>query len=402
MMSNRGMMTMLIALCAATFFVSSAGVSTAPFINLITRDLSTTLPAVAHLFSIQAFAWGVTSLVAGMVSARFGQRAILVSGILLMGVTRLGLAAADTYAAAVVWQILSGIGGGAFMGIVYAAVSEHASPGIRGRAMSWVITGQSLSLVIGVPLVTLLGAFGGWRGAVATHGVLVLVSAIAVRLATPPDPPAIPHAERTKIPYTMLLKPKLIALLVAGTTERMCFAAIAIFLPAYLQFAYDATLGGLALVLALVAAGNLVGNIVGGRIADRTRSKARVFAIGSALTAVVVLPLLAWHPGLGASVALGFVFSFVNAAGRPSLMASLAEVPSELRSALFGLNVTMASMGWLLAGSVGGWLIATMGFPSLGAFCALVAALGCGLALFSAARPKAATAREEGRGTRGE
>jgi DHA1 family inner membrane transport protein len=387
-MSERRMMTMLIALCTATFFVTSAGASTAPFLNLITRDLATTLPAVAHLFSIQALAWGIASLVAGMVSNRFGQRAILVGGTLLIGVMRLGFATADTYAAAVIWQILSGIGGGAFMGIVYAAVSEHAPPGIRGRAMSWVITGQSLSLVLGVPLVTLLGAFGGWRGAVATHGMFVLLSAVAVRLAAPPDPPAIPHAERPKTPYAALFRPKLVALLVAGTTERMCFAVIAIFLPAYLQYAYDVALGGLALVLALVAAGNLTGNIVGGRFADRTRSRARVFAIGSALTAVVALPLLAWHPGLGISVALGFVFSFVNAAGRPSLMATLAEVPSELRSALFGLNITMASMGWLLAGSVGGWLIAISGFAGLGAFSAVVAALGCGLALFSAARQR--------------
>jgi DHA1 family inner membrane transport protein len=256
--------------------------------------------------------------------------------------------------------------------------------------MSWVITGQSLSLVLGVPLVTLLGAFGGWRGAIATHGVFVLLCAIAVRLATPRDPPRHPHSAHAKTPYAALFKPKLIALLAAGTTERMCFAVIAIFLPAYLQHAYDVALGGLALVLALIAAGNLIGNIIGGRIADRTRSRARVFAIGSALTAVVALPLLAWHPGLAVSVVLGFVFSLVNAAGRPSLMATLAEMPSELRSTLFGLNITMASMGWLLAGSVGGWLISVGGFAGLGAFSALVAALGCGLALFSAKRPAAA------------
>ena len=277
------------------------------------------------------------------------------------------------------------------MGIVYAVVSEHVAPGIRGRAMSWVITGQSLSLVLGVPLVTLLGALGGWRVAIATHGAFVLLCAIAVRLATPSDPQRQPHAAHAKIPYAAIFKPKLIALLAAGTTERMCFAVIAIFLPAFLQNAYDTALGGLALVLGLVAAGNLIGNILGGRIADRTRSRVRVFAIGSALTAVVALPLLAWHPGLAVSVALGFVFSLVNAAGRPSLMATLAEMPSELRSALFGLNIRMASIGWLLAGSVGGWLIAISGFAGLGAFCSLFAALGCGLVLFSAAKPMAST-----------
>src|SRR5258706_8647683 len=378
-MTDRRLITMLIALCTATFFVTSAGASMAPFLNLITRDLATTLPAVAHLFSIQALAWGVASLVAAMVSDRFGRRAILVGGIFLIRMMRLGFSISDTYAAAVGWQILSGIGGGAFMGIVYAVVSEHVTPGIRGRAMSWVITGQSLSLVLGVPLVTLLGAFGGWRGAIATHGVFVLLSAIAVRLATPPDPPRHPHSVHAKTPYAALFKPKLIALLAAGTTERMCFAVIAIFLPAYLQHAYDIALGGLALVLGLVAAGNLIGNVIGGRIADRTRSRARVFAIGSALTAVAALPLLAWHPGLTVSVALGLLFSLVIAAGRPSLMATLAEMPSELRGTLFGLNITMASMGWLMAGSVGGWLIAISGFAGLGAVSALVAALGCGV-----------------------
>jgi DHA1 family inner membrane transport protein len=386
-MTDRRIMTMLIALCTATFFVTSAGASMAPFLNLIAGNLGTTLPDIAHLFSIQALAWGMASLVAGMVSQRLGSRAILVGGVLLMGLMRLAFATADSYLAAVMWQILSGFGGGAFMGVVYAAVSEHVASGIRGRAMSWVITGQSLSLVLGVPLVTLLGAFGGWRGAIATHGACVLMCAVAVRMATPPDPPRHPHAAHTRTPFAALLKPKLVALLAAGTTERMCFAVVAIFLPAYLQDAYNTPLGGLALVLALVAAGNLTGNILGGRIADRTRSRARVFALSSALTAALALPLLSWHPGLVASVALGFVFSFVNAAGRPSLMATLAEVPSELRSALFGLNITMASLGWLLAGSVGAWLIAVSGFAGLGAFSALVAALGCGFALFSAPRP---------------
>jgi len=379
---------MLIALCAGVFLVTSAGASTAPFLNFIARDLSVSLPAVAHLFSIQALTWGISSLVAGLLADRFQRRRILVAGIFLIGVMRLGFATSDTYSAAVTWQVLSGIGGGAFMGLVYAVVSEHAAPETRGRAMSWVITGQSLSLVLGVPLVTLLGTFGGWRGAIATHAACVLLTAIGVRLATPPDPPVQPHAQRPKTPYALLFKPKLMALLVAGTTERLCFAIVAIFLPAYLQHAYNIPLSGLALVLALVAAGNLTGNILGGRIADKTRSRPRVFAIGSACTAVLALPLLAWHPGLTVSVVLGFVYSFVNAAGRPSLMATLAEVPKEIRSALFGLNITMASIGWLMAGSVGGTLLAVGSFTALGAFAAGVAVLGCALALYSAPKPR--------------
>ena len=41
--------------------------------------------------------------------------------------------------------------------------------------MSWVITGQSLSLVVGVPIVTLLGTLGGWRYALGIHGAFTVL-----------------------------------------------------------------------------------------------------------------------------------------------------------------------------------------------------------------------------------
>ena len=382
-MTDSRMVAMLAVLCAANFVVTASGSATAPFLPMIASDLSTSVAAIAHLFSAQAVTWGAAALVAGTLSDRFGRRSILVAGVVLLGATRLGFATSQSYAAVLGWQLVSGLGGGAFMGTVFATVSDHVPSGMRGRALSWVITGQSLSLVLGVPLIALLGAVGGWRGAIAAHGVAVIVTAVAVRLATPADLPHHAHAAKTKTPLALFAKPKLIALLAAGTTERLCFASLAIYLPTYLHDAYGVSLGGLALALALVALGNLVGNLLGGRIADRTRSRPQVFAVASALTAVLAVPTLMWEPGLAISVALGFAYSFVNSAGRPSLMATLAEMPSEIRGALFGLNITTNSIGWLLAGSAGGWLIATGGFVALGAFCAGAAVLGSALALAS-------------------
>ena len=181
----------------------------------------------------------------------------------------------------------------------------------------------------------------------------------------------------------MLAQPRLLALLAAGTTERVCFGALAIYLPTFLQRTYGVSLSTLALALALIALGNLAGNVVGGRLADRVRARALVFAIGSLLTAILAVPTLMWAPGLAGSIALGFAYSFVNAASRPALITTLGEVPGEVRGAVFGLTVTMASVGWLLAGSVGAALVAAGGFAGLGVFCAVLALLGAGLALAS-------------------
>jgi len=374
---------MLVAMSAANFTVTSSGSATAPFLQPIADDLGTTLPAVAHLFAVQAITWGTAALVSGTFSLRLGRRSVLVASVVLLAATRFGFAFSSNYAAAFAWQLLSGVCGGAFMGTVFATVSDHVPPGMRGRALSWVITGQSLSLVLGVPLVTLLGALGGWRDALGIHGGLTLLTAIAVRFATPPDPAAHPDAHRARLPLAALTQPKLMALLAAGTSERVCFATLAIYLPTYLQLAYGVSFGVLALALAVVALGNLIGNLIGGRIADRTRRRGRVFAVSLAMTAVLAIPTLMWKPGLAASVALGFGYCFANASGRPALMATLAEMPSEIRGALFGLNITTASLGWLLAGSLGGWLIVAGGFGGLGAFCAGMAVLGTLLALGS-------------------
>jgi predicted MFS family arabinose efflux permease len=381
---------MLFALSAATFLVTSSGAATAPFLQAIAADLSTDLSAIAHLFSVQAATWGTASLLAGTLSDRLGRRAILVGAVVLLGVTRLGFSFSGDYATALTWQIVSGIGGGAFMGTVFAAVSDNIPAGARGRALSWIITGQSLSLVLGVPIVTLLGTLGGWRGALATHGVATVFMALAVRLATPGDVrrPPVEHAHKASL--RVLLQPRFVALLAAGTTERMCFATLAIYLPTFLQKGYGVAFAPLAVALALVALGSLIGNVLGGRIADQARSRMRVFAGASLATAALALPTLMWQPGLWLSVALGFAYSLVNAAGRPSLLATLSDVPSELRGALFGLNVTMASIGWLLAGSVGALLIAGSGFAGVGVLCAAMALAGTLLALWAvhAARPQ--------------
>jgi predicted MFS family arabinose efflux permease len=333
---------------------------------------------------VQAVVWGVSALVAGTISDRLGRRIILVLGVATIAVARLGFAGAQSYPAAAALHMLSGLGGGAFMGVAFATVSDHVPAGVRGRALSWVVTGQSLSLVLGVPLVTLLGAWTGWRGALATHAAITLLLAVAVRFSVPPDRPRHPHSQRARTPLRALLRPGLVALLAAGTTERVCFGTVAIYLPTWLQRAYGVSFGPLALALALVALGTLSGNVIGGRIADRTRARSRVFAAASSVTAVLALPTLMWEPGLIASAALGCAFSLANATGRPSLLATLSDVPSELRGALFGLNVTVSSMGWLVAASVGAALIPLAGLKGLGLFCAAVAALGAVLALVSA------------------
>jgi predicted MFS family arabinose efflux permease len=337
---------------------------------------------VANLLGIMSVSWGVVSVTAGALSDRFGRRPVLVMAVLALGAARLGLAMAGDYATAVLWQLLAGVGGGGFMGTVFAAVSDRVPPGQRGRALGWVITGQSLSLVLGAPLVTLLGALGGWRLAVATHAATALVAAAAVWLSVPAGPTVVATPGRLGPGLRGVLGIRTVALLFANTMERTCFAATVVYLATFLLTTYGIPMTTLALALALVSLGNLAGNVLGGWLADRVVvARPLIFAGASTVTAVLALPLMLWHPGVAWSVALGFAYSLANAAGRPAVMATLSEVPGEVRGVVLGLNITMSSVGWLAASGLGGWLVARHGFGSLGVLTAAVALVGSLLAI---------------------
>ena len=374
---------MLGVLCLATFLATGNGTAIAPFLTDIAADLQVDLAAVANLVALMSVMWGVASVSAGTASDRLGRKPILMAGLLILVASLFGVALAGSYGWVAAWRFFGGMGGGAFMGTVFATVSDRFPSAERGRAMGWIITGQSLSLVVGVPLITFVGAYGGWRAAMVFQGVATLLSAAAVWIV-------VPRASRRQSSETVplssflkLLTPPVVALLGAGTMERVCFAGAVVFLATFLRLSYGISVEAVGVALAIIALGNLVGNVVGGTLSDRLPSRPLLAAASMASTAVVALPMLAWRPGVEVSVLLGLVYSLLNAIGRPALIAALSEVSSGARGALLGLNITFSSFGWLGATALGGWLIAGWGFEALGVLTAATGLLGAVLAAAS-------------------
>ena len=369
---------MLWALTFGAFLTTSSGATRSPFLLDMARDLDTDLMAVANLMAAMSVTWGIASLVAGTASDRLGRKAILTGAIVLVGAAMGGIGLADSYLTAVLCVLAGGIGGGSFMGTVFATVSDHVQPARRGSALGWVMTGQSLSLVLGVPLATLIGAQAGWRGAHLTFAGLTMLVGLMMLLLVPRRGvyQATAREAAAAAPLKTILTPRILALLTSGTTERVCFAAMSVYLATFLIATYNVPLGGLAVALLLVTLGNLVGNMLGGQLADRVRSRELLYGASLVATALIALPLLLWTPSLEISIGLGFAYTLANAIGRPAFMAALSAVPEAVRGTVLGLNVSFASVGWIAAAAFGGWLIAGSGYGSLGIFCAISALCG--------------------------
>lgn len=374
-MNQRTMPWALIgAACLGSFAATSSGTTRAPFLIEMSQDLGVSVALVANLVSFTATSWGVASAIGGSLSDRIGRRAMLVGGLLVLAITMLGQSMAGNFLWVVVWATLGGGCAGTFTGVVYAEVSAHVEDYQRGRALGWVMTGQSLTLVVGVPMAAYIGSMIGWRGWNVCMAGLSLAGSVAL-LATVGRAGTAGHGARTPSLRSALSK-QVIGLLTTGIAERICYGLATIYFATFLQEVYGLSLAGLAVPLALVALGNIGGTVLGGQIADRLRDRLLTFAIAMMLQAGAALALFLWHPGATVSVVLGFVYALVNAIGRPSYMAALANVPDQVRGTVLGLNGATASVGWVGAAALGAIMIGTVGFEGFGPLAAALSVLG--------------------------
>ncbi len=374
----------LAAACLGMFAASSSGTTRAPFLLDMARDLGTSLPLVANLMAVTSVVWGIASLLAGAGSDLWGRRPFIILGPLGLALSLAGVASAESFAVVMGWAAFGGGCAGAYTGVIMAEASARTVDRQRGRALGWVMAGQSLTLLVGVPLAAWIGSFIGWRGVHWVVAGIAVLAAAALGLST--LRPALSDGGgagrgRKKGGASALSGPVL-RLLAMGVAERVCYGLTAVFFATFLQTTYDLSIAAVALPLALFAGGNILGTIIGGQLADRLPNRLLTFAGAMAGSALVGFVLFSWTPSLVGTVALGFLYVFVTAFARPSLMAALANVPEEVRGTVLGLNVTSAAIGWLGAASLGGWMVAQGGFTLFGPLTACVALLGGALALF--------------------
>lgn len=372
---------LLAAACLGMFAASCSGTTRAPFLLDMSRDLSASIALVANLMAMTSIAWGVASMVAGAGSDRWGRKPFLIGGPLGLGLAMIGVANGQSYAEVAFWATLAGGCSGAFTGVIMAEASARTVDRQRGRALGWVMAGQSLTLLVGVPMAAWIGAYVGWRGVNVVVAGIAFLAALGL-LATTWRSSGDARARGTAAPsLRSAMTGPVMRLLAMGIAERICYGLTAVYFATFLQSTYALSLQGVALPLALFAGGNILGTVLGGQLADRLDNRLLTFAAAMAGSAAVALGLFMYTPGLAVSVALGFGYVFVNAIARPSLMAALANVPDEVRGTVLGLNVTSASLGWLGAAALGGWIMAEFGFAGFGPLAAGVGLAGAALAL---------------------
>ncbi|MCD1635289.1 MFS transporter [Martelella mediterranea] len=327
----------LAALVIGVFLIGANSFILSPILSDVAASLNTS--AVPITWSISAFG-GATGLSAFFLSGvidRSDARLVFSAAFVVMALGFIGSAATPVWQGLAAGQALVGVATGILLPAIYSEAVRIAPEGQGARSLGIVLSGWSLSLMLGVPLSAALSDMLDWRTAYFALGGIAALQAGVFAMFRPSRPL---EPGRAKGPA------RLQVLRIAGVRSLLvtCLCFMSAFYGAYALLGHHMreTLGISASAASMAALTYGIGFGLGGiaaRHVDRL-GPARVFpyilACSSVLYLVLALATQSFWGALLATLALGFFNHF----GLNLTVLRLAGRNPAARGILIGFNIT--------------------------------------------------------------
>jgi DHA1 family inner membrane transport protein len=371
----------IVALALGGFAIGTTEFVTMGVLPDIAEGVGVDIPSAGHVISAYALGVVVGAPVIAAMSARLPRRALLVG---LMGAFLVGnalTAMAPGYRTLLVARFLTGLPHGAYFGVASLVAASLVADRLRGRAVSSVMLGLSVALVVGVPAATWLGQAAGWRSTYWLVAVLAAATVAAV-VAVVPSMPGRPEAT-VRGELGALRRPQVLLTLGVGIVGFGGMFALYSYIAPLVTDVAELSRGTLPVILFVYGIGGVVGTALAGRLGDWS-----VFpsVVGSIVVLMVVLAVTAvvapWAPGLVVSVLLVSISGSTLAI---LLQLRLMETAGEAQMLGAALNHSALNLANALGAWVGGLVIAAgLGYRAPSAVGAGLAAAGLVPLAFSA------------------
>ena len=376
-----GSLSWLILLALA---VGGFGIGTGEFVIMglmptIAADLGVTEPQVGHVISSYALGVVVGAPILAIFGARLYRRHLLLLLMVFFALGNLASALAPDYHSLLLARFVAGLPHGAYFGVAALVAASLVAPNKRAAAISLVMLGLTLAILVGNPLATLLGQQIDWRYAFVAVAVIALLTVLLIALFLPLDRSVVrsnPLAElqafrRIQVWYALGIG-------AIGFAGMFCvFSYLAVTL---LEVTGVAPLV-VPLAVATFGAGTLVGNLAGGWLFERLQFAAAGVVL---LWSVAVLLLFPFAVQTLWSALLAAFLVGTMVALSPPLQTRLMDVAADAQTLAAAshhaaFNVANALGPWLGGLAIG----AGLGWTVTGYVGALTAVAGLGLFLLS-------------------
>ena len=160
--------------------MSSLGFS--PLLPSIKKDFDLNFSQMGLFTGLYGILAMLLSVPAGLMAKRFGEKKILIAGIIIIAIGLVMLSCSTNFTEALIARGVW-IGGYRFAFVcILTAIALTAPPSLKGRTMGIVGAMSSFASVIGAPFGSTLGQTYGWRQGIFGFAVIAVLGAIIVSI----------------------------------------------------------------------------------------------------------------------------------------------------------------------------------------------------------------------------
>ncbi|WP_114962679.1 MFS transporter [Tritonibacter mobilis] len=351
-------------LMCAIAIVGTNALLLSPLVQTVGADLAASPAQVLWASSGYGLGVAAAALMLAPIGDRIGAGRLLRMALAALTLGFIASALAPTLVALIAAQVLCGIAGGAALPSIYTMAAVIAPKGREARVVGAVLTGWTLSLVLGVSLAAWSAELVGWR---MVYGALAALCALVWGLSAP--------LARLDEPGGSASSP-LSALRVPGM-GRGILASVGLMLSFYVTYSYTGahatvTLGlstGQAGLLPLIYGLGFGGAVLLDPLLDRIGMARATTPVFLALS-VVYVAMGVFGASYPLFLALAVLWGIFQHFGLNLLVARLTVLDVRQRGAIMGLYSTTTYLSVFAAPFVGG-----IGFQALGILgCVLISA----------------------------
>lgn len=327
----------------------------------ISASLQVSVATSGQAMTVYALSTAVLAPLALVLTGGWPRKRALCFGMLLFALGNLFCALAVSFPMLLIGRGLMGVGA-MFTPVAAGIAVALVEPQRRGRALSLVFLGISLSYVIGLPLGAWIGFRYGWQWAIALVAAAAGASLVALLALLPRtiDAPGAsfkglgPLFSQSRVKWTLALT------LLYFVTIFLVFA----FIGPVLQSLVPMSGTRLSMTLAMFGISGVTGTILGGWANDRFGARRSLVVQLSVLgLTMALLPLTQGnYVLLVATLVVWGVAGFGMMSPQQSRLAALSPRQAPI---LLSLNTSMLYFGTALGAAVGGAVVGSVGFAHL-------------------------------------
>ena len=368
-------------LALSLFAMGSAEFLMGGILPMIALDLHISLPKAGTL--IAAFAVG--ALIGGppfaILTMRWPKRATLFASQVAFIVATAGSLLAHSYEWILLARFAMGLAYACFWAVAAATAVQVSPSGKQAKALSIVVSGLTVAMVLGGPAGTWVSDYTGWRGGFWAVVVVTALSALAGMLALPKSNGGEAAEPDLKTELRAMKRPVLWVAYATTMTTTATYMGIFGYLAALLMDVSGLPAEWLPAVLTLFGVGAFIGLTIGGRTGDRYSHATLVVGILGLIVTSAAMALLA--SSLWATVFLVFVLGVAGFLLNPAVWGRVYVIAPDAPMLAGATNSSAFQAGLTIAPLLAGLPIAWgMGLPAVGWVGVLLGVISLGLALW--------------------